>query len=207
MFRILSAAIVCFVAGNPVRADILPLITPIPTEYTPGVPITFTLTAPGLVDFTGFNVDLIVTTADPNSVPNLTLAAPQPDPAQYPFGATGTYQSSVTPGLQTNQLDLNVNGNAPPFQSVDTVAGVNDLLTTVTLTPGLGLTGSIIVEVNPQTDLFSTSGDVRYRYSPPPPFEIDLAPQPVPAPAGWLMLGMGGLILVLGRRRVGLSSG
>ena len=181
------------------RAETLPLITPIPTEYTPGTPLTFALQAPNLVDVVSFNIDLIVTTSDPTTAPNLTLSAATPDPNLYVFGSGGSFSSSVTPGPNLNQLDLNIQGQAAAGQNANTGTGGSDLLTNVTLTPGLGLTDSITVSVNGRTLQFNTDGDLLFPVSAPPPFEIDLAP--VPGPAAWVPFGLGGVVVVFARRR------
>ena len=187
------------VTASSARAETLPLITPIPSEYTPGSPLTFTLQAPNLVDVTSFNIDLIVTTGDPTTAPNLTISAATPDPSLYAFGPGGSFSSSVTAGPNLNQLDLNIQGAAALGQSATTGTGGSDLLTTVTLTPGLGFTDSITVSVNGRTLQFNTDGDILFPFSAPPPFEIDLAP--VPGPTAWVPFGLGAMAIGFTRRR------
>lgn len=195
----IAAALAVLAAAGTARADTLPLITP-PAGYTAGVPISFTLTAPGIVNLTSFNIDLIVTTADPSSPPDLTLTATRPDSAAYALGDAGQFQSSVSPGSSVNQLNLNVNGSVWP--GVTTVAGANDVLAIITITPGSGLTGPINVMVAPSTLLFSINQENFLEVSPPPPFDIAQSPSPVPTPAAWVSLGIGGLGMAVARRRL-----
>ena len=56
------SGLVIAASTSPVRADPLPLIVGLPTEYTPGTPFSFELRGPGLVDFSAYSMELIFQT-------------------------------------------------------------------------------------------------------------------------------------------------
>src|SRR2546423_7806946 len=80
-----AALVLAAVWSAPARADTLPIILAPPT-YTPGEQFSFELRAPNLVDFSGYNIDLSITTQVQN--PQLQVSFTQPGPTQYPFVTT-----------------------------------------------------------------------------------------------------------------------
>jgi len=185
------------------RAETLPLITPIPTQYTPGVPLTFTLQAPNLVDVVSFNIDLIVVISSPSTTSDLSLSASAPDPSLYAFGPDGSFSSSVSSGPLPNSLDLNIHGSSALGESANTGSGGSDYLATVTLSPDLGLTGPVTVSVSRRTLSFMTSGDLQFPATAPAPFTLNPGGSgAVPAPAALGPFLLGGMAIVFARRRL-----
>jgi hypothetical protein len=191
---LLAFAAVAALSGS-ARADTLPLILDQPPEYIPGGPtVSFTLHAPALDAFTSFHIELLFQTD--NDPPDLTVGAIRPGDSAYPFGASGNF--SGTPGSpEANTVRFIIDGSG---DAVQTFAGLNDLLATITITPGPTLTGAILVSVDPNTVRFahfSESGSD----NPPDPFLINQgSPAAVPAPPAWLLMGIGGLGLATFRR-------
>ena len=99
----------------------------------------------------------------------------------------------------TNQYTLTISDSGAP---VNTVAGVNDLLAVVTVSPGADLSGPIVISVGADTLLrYNTEGRPPDNF--PEPVTVQQGPGVigVPAPAAWVTLAAGGLILA-GRGRL-----
>jgi hypothetical protein len=192
------AALVTAASTTPVRADPLPLIVGLPTEYTPGTPFTFELRAPGVVDFTAYSMELIFQT-QVDSTSLLTVSATRGVTPEYSF-PLGSFQANTTiaPGGLTQNLLISDTGPA-----VNTTANVNDLLAIVTVSPSAGFTGSIQLSINPDTLVFLINNEGGPDISPPTNIPIiNQAPTPVngvPTPAAWVSMTIG--LAILGMRR------
>ncbi|HEY2911659.1 MAG TPA: hypothetical protein VGI99_15510 [Gemmataceae bacterium] len=188
-----ALAIMAF--ARPARADTLPLIG-LPTGYTPGVAVTFDLTAPGLNGLTDYSLAFTVMSGPTTAPPDLTISA-APPATGYLFPDASNFFTE-TDSLGQNQLSFIIQDTSS-VGGVSTVLGVNDRLAIVTLAPGATLSGPITVTFTDNT--FDTSRDVSF----PLPAAFVIAELPpttaVPGPPAWLLLGLGGLCLA-GRQRL-----
>lgn len=194
----LAAAVAVLVAAGTARADTLPTLSA-PAEYTPGTPFNVEIYAAGLTGLTDYTLQFTVTAGTPPSEPDLTLTAGPPSGlTAYPFPDGSNFHADVSPAVgQTIGVMLT---DATTGSAVNTVAGVNDHLATLTIAPGVGLTGPISITFTSAD--FSVAHDIG---NPPlPSLTINQAspppPSSVPAPAGLVLLGVGGLGLAVGRR-------
>lgn len=197
MSRTLIALAAVIAWNAPARADGVPIIPVIPTEYTPGTTVSFEIRVPGLIDFSAYSMQLVFSTDIDN--PDLTVSA-APDLNQYPFPTVANFQSGPGGDFGLNALSLVIaDSTSPP---VNTNSGFRpDQLATITLAPGGNMTGPIRVRFEDVT--IQQSDENPQPINPPAPFIINqAAPQPaaVPAPAGWLLLGIGWLGLAARRR-------
>ncbi len=199
-------------AAAPTRADVLPLffgtdVTPISAgEYSLNTGFTFDLRLPGLDALTGFSFDLIVAAdgAGP-AAEHVPLTVQVDRPPDYAFGPTGTLAYVPTEVPSNSQLVVSISG-ASAKGGVGTVAGVNDAIARVTVTPNSDYGGPITltfgaVNVNA---LFEGgqpnppgNSELTLTLNPSSPTE-----NPVPGPGGAMLLGLGGLGL-LARGRFG----
>lgn len=187
----------------PARAETLPLIEGMPSTYTPGQPFSFTLRVPELLGLAAYNLELKFGTTVTNP-PLLAFATPA-DADRYVFGSTDRlgFGFAIDPNGTEVRLSLidpfdNLPGRDP---GVDVVAGANDTLATITVSPGVGLTGPITISVGDATNFqyILESGT----FDPPSPFVVqqaDTGPpvggNPVPAPPAALLLGFGAVALL-----------
>jgi len=191
------SAVVFLAAAQSARADVLPLVG-VPTGYTPGVAFSFDINAPGLSGLTDYTLAFTVTAGSPPNLPDLTVtAAPPASGNPFPDATNFNLTTDTSPGVNSYFLTLT---DASSGSGVNTAAGVNDRLATVTISPGVNLSGPITIQFT-QND-FSTSRDVGFDL--PPTFTINQlpggGPEAVPGPPAWLLLGLGGLC-VAGRNR------
>lgn len=198
MHRMVFAALIVlgFTAAS-ARADTLPLILDTPGTYQPGTPFTFEIRTPGLVDFTAYTIELVFDTTVPN--PDLTLSA-APDAGQYPFPSLSNFQTGITANPGSLSLTL-TDSTAPP--GALTVAGTNDLIAIITVTPGPSFTGPITISVNPDTLSFDINSEAIPTITVPDAITVEQGaapPEAVPTPAAWLTLSLGGLVLAARRR-------
>lgn len=199
MFRlsfVLSLALVSLTAGSS-RADVLPLFTNVPAVYIPGTTFTFQITVPdGLNGLSNYEVGLIFDATVDN--PPLTASAAKPT-LGYVFPGTNGFTSSSSTGPGPNEFSVSFSDSiAPNF--VSTMTG-QDVLATITVNPGIDLTGPITVSFSGDTSVtyFSEGLDIT-----PGPVVIDQGvppPPTVPTPAGWISFTLGALILA-GRDRL-----
>lgn len=184
--------------ATPSRADTLPLIVGLPTEYTPGTPFTFELRAPGLVDFSAFSLQLLFET-QVDSTSTLTVSATRGVTPEYAF-PLGSFQANTTieNGGFLHRLAISDTG---PL--VNTTANVNDLLAVVTVSPSVGFSGPIQLSVDGGSLMFLVNTEVTPEIIPPENIPaINQAPPTngVPTPAAWLSMTLGLAILGLRRR-------
>jgi hypothetical protein len=189
--------------AGPARAETLPLVEGMPSTYTPGQPFSFTLRVPELLGLTAYNLQLKFGTEVTN--PPLLVFATPAGPDRYVFGTT----ERLGFGLETDPNGTEVRfslidplDNLPPREpGVDVVAGANDTLGTITVSPGVGLTGPITISIGNTTNFnyLSESGPI----DPPGPFVVQQADtgsppvggNPVPAPPAALLFGIGAVAL------------
>lgn len=190
------------------RADTIPLFVgdgggPFPGSYQPNTPFTFELRAPGLNSFTDFNLDLIVETASLNPNTLLSVEVFRPGDGEYVFGATGVFGSSQSAIIDTPNFTVNIAGSIAGI-GVSTVAGANDLLARIRVTPGTGLNEPVTFFIDAGTYTIGASSESGQGLQPPDPVTVfpETAPDPtvVPGPGGAVLLGVGG-VLLLARRR------
>lgn len=186
----LVAALVLLSAAGTSRADTLPLIG-LPSGYTPGVPISFDVFAPGLSGLTDYTLQFTVTAGLPPNLPDLTVSATAPvGLAGYPFPDASNFNATVTSVAGVNSFNVTIT-DATSGAGVNTILGSNDRLATVTITPGVNLSGPITVQFT-QND-FTTARDVGFEL--PGTATIDQLPSTpaVPAPPSLVLLALGGL--------------
>lgn len=189
----------------PVRADTIPQFFGLdgapypPGEYKLNTPFTFELRAPGLAAFTDFSLELLVETdgVDPGTqlVP-LTVLVERPP--TYAFGSTGTFTESQSSTPGNSQLVVSI-GGASGGAGVTTVAGANDAVARLTVTPTGGYGGEIRFTINGAT--FNALSESGGPIQPPDPVSVFLEDpgtpptSPVPGPGGVVLMGLGGVLL------------
>jgi hypothetical protein len=188
---VVFAALTTFAGAT--RADTLPLLG-VPAGYTPGQAFSFDIYAPGLVGLTDYTLQFSVTAGSPPNLPDLTV---QVDPAAsaYPFPDTSNFATSQSVVAGVNSIFVTVS-DATSGSGVNTLSGVNDHLATVSISPGVNLSGPITISFM-QND-FTTSRDVGFDLPPPiviPELPSGPNPEPVPAPPGVVLAGVAGLCL------------
>ena len=187
--------------ATPARADTLPLITGVPGTYTPGQTFSFQVSLPFLLDLNAYTIELIFSTGVPQpnllAFPTVATAAPG---GQYvvPSNSGFGFQFNADPGSTDVVLSFSDSATLP----VNTVAGTNNKIATVTVSPGADLTGPITISVGNGTSFnFNPEGP---DYPSPEPIVVqqaDTGPgNPVPAPPAVVLLGIGGLLLAARRR-------
>ena len=188
------AVVACWT--SPARAETLPLIENLPATYTPGETFTFQLRVPELVDFTGYSLQLVFSTDVLN--PNL-FAFGTAATSNYPFPSSAGFQSTLSTIQDGNQVILTIADSTDP--GVTVTPGGNDMLATITVTPGADLTGPIRLSIGPDAVFFYNTELNSYEAPTDiPPIEQGAPPAPVPAPAGVVLLGFGALLLGLRAR-------
>jgi MYXO-CTERM domain-containing protein len=209
--RTIALALAALAASAvPARADTLPLFVdpatgnPFPPgEYTPGTPFTFDLTAPGLIGFTGFNLDLIVSTenTDP-ATDQIPLSVQVSIPDGFAFGPTGTLAANQDALTGTPQLTVSLTGGTAG-SGVDTTGGNAAALARITVTPGADYRGPITFSIGAAQFQAITEGGPSI--DSPDPVSV-IVPDaggpttPVPGPGGLALMGLGGLAVAARRR-------
>ncbi len=178
-----AALLGCF--ATPARADTLPLIEGLPGGYLPGQPFTFTLRVPFLPEFRSYTLELVFTTeVDPALVAFPTVAPT--GSYVFPTSANFGFQFEAPPGFQEVRLTI-FDSIAP--DSVTAVPGQNDMLATITVSPGESLSGPIRLSIGPNT-VFDYLTEINY----PPPENAVI--EQAPAPPGVALLALGGFLVV-----------
>lgn len=199
MNRLVLALATLATAAAPSRADTLPLIVGLPTEYTAGTPFTFELRAPGLVDFSAYSLELLFQT-ESNSSATLSVSATRGVTPDYAF-PLGSFQSNATLENGGTLHRLAISDTGP---SVNTTANVNDLLALVTVSPSSAFTGSIQLSVDGGSLVFLINTEVTPEVVPPENIPLITPSAPptngVPTPATWVTMSLGLAILGLRRR-------
>jgi hypothetical protein len=195
VIRSLIAAVALFCAAGSSRADTLPLVG-VPSGYFPGQAFSFDVYAPGLVGLTDYTLQFNVTAGVAPDLPDLTVSA-APAASNYPFPDTSNFSSSLSAAPGVNGPIVTIQ-DASSGSGVDTVLGVNDRLATITISPGVNLSGPITITFT--LNEFTTARDVGFDLPPPiviTPNEDPSGPTdpaaPVPAPPAVLLAGIGGL--------------
>jgi hypothetical protein len=201
---VLALAALVTATAVPARADTLPLIVGLPTEYTAGTPFTFELRAPGLVDFSAYSLELLFETQG-DSTSTLSVSATRGVTPDYAF-PLGSFQSNTTIESGGTIHRLQVSDTGP---MVNTTANVNDLLALVTVTPSLGFTGTIQLSVDGGSLVFLVNSEVTPEILPPENIPVINPAAPptngVPTPAAWVSMAIGLAILGLRRKTVRAS--
>lgn len=186
---LLVAAAMVFATGGISRADTLPLVG-VPSGYNPGESFSFGVFAPGLVGLTDYTLQFSVSAGAPPTLPDLTVsAAPAATACPFPDISNFSSSQSTSPGVNSYFVTIQ---DGTSGAGVDTVLGANDRLATITISPGVNLSGPIVITFTQNE--FTTARDVSFDLPPPiiiPPNETPSAP--VPAPPGAVLLGIGGL--------------
>ena len=206
--RTIVLALACLIGtAVPARADVIPIFTgdgggPFPGSYQLTTPFTFELRAPGLNAFTDFNLDLIVETASLDPVTLMTVEVFRPGDAEYVFGADGTFSSNTSAVGGSPQFTVNIAG-ASGGGSVNTVAGANEVLARIRVTPGPNLNEPVTFFIDAGSYSIGGTPESGQGLQPPDPvtvFPETPPPTPVPGPGGVVLMGVGG-VLLLARRR------
>ncbi len=190
MTRIALASITLACVVSSVRADTLPVVG-VPASYTPGTDFSFNISAPGLNGLTDYTLSFGVTAGSPPNLPDLSVSAIA-STTNYVF-APDSSNFTVTPTTQpgVNSYFLTIS-DATSGAGVNTALGVNDNLATITISPGVNLSGPIVIEFT-QND-FTTSRDVGFKLPPPIVIpELPSGPAAVPVPPALLLVAIGGL--------------
>jgi len=193
MIRTLLAAAALVCVAGPSHADTLPLVG-VPSGYNPGQSFAFDVYAPGLVGLTDYTLQFSVTAGVAPVFPDLTVSA-APAATNYPFPDTSNFTTgqSSSPGVN-GPIVLIQDATSGPA-GVDTVLGVNDRLATITISPGVNLSGPITITFT--LNELTTARDVGFDLPPPiiiTPNENPTGPTaPVPAPPAAVLAGIGGL--------------
>lgn len=197
MMRTALAMLALVAAAGSSRADTLPLITDAPSGYTPGTPFTFNISAPGLTGLVDYQITMTVTAGTPPGLPDLVVTAASAT-TEYAFAQDGgnfnvTYGSDAASGTYSVIMSDFTNG-----LGVNTAPGDHDNLATVSISPGVNLSGPIVIGFT-QND-FTTSRDVGFDL--PAPLVIpELPPAPaVPAPPALVLVVIAGACLVARQR-------
>lgn len=203
MRNALIALLATAATAAPGRADIVPVVVGAPASYAPNPAFfEFELRAPGLNAFTAFNLDLLIDTISPDPDTLLTVTVSRPGDASYAFGAAGTFTTGQTPANGGTEFAVNIAGSVGG-PGVATVAGVNDVLAVVRVTPGVGLNEPITFQFDAGTYRIDALSENNQPLQPADPFTVSPEPTntPVPAPAGAALLAVGGVALALKRRK------
>lgn len=190
----------------PVKADTIPQYFGLdgapypPGEYKLNTPFTFDLRAPGLAAFTDFSLELLVETDSVDPVSQLVpLTVLVERPPGYAFGSAGTFTESQVSTPGNSQLAVTI-GGASGGAGVTTVAGVNDAVARLTVTPTGGYGGEIRFTINGAT--FNALSESGGPIQPPDPVSVFLEDpgtppaSPVPGPGGVVLMGLGGVLLI-----------
>lgn len=205
MRNTLLALLAAAATAAPGRADVLPIVVGMPASYLPNPAFfEFELRAPGLNAFTAFNLDLLVSTPSPDPDTRMTVTVSRPADAGYVFGAAGTFTTGQTPANGSTEFIVNIAGSVGQ-PGVATTAGANEVLAIVRVAPGVGLNEPITFQFDAGTYLFEALSETGQPLQPPDPATV--LPEPptrgaVPGPAGAALLGVGGVVLALKRRKV-----
>ena len=200
MLRIALVSAILFASVGSSRADTLPLLG-VPSGYTPGVPVSFDVYAPGLSGLTDYTLQFTVSAGSPPNPPDLSVNATPPNNlGLYPFPNTSNFNATVGISPGSNSLSVTITDSTSGL-GVNTLLGVNDHLATIAISPGVNLSGPITVQFT--LNEFTTSRDVGFDL--PPAFvilqNVDVPPgSPVPAPPALVLLGIAGICLA-GRNR------
>ena len=200
MLRIALVSAIVFASVGTSRADTLPLLG-VPSGYTPGVPVSFDVYAPGLSGLTDYTLQFTVTAGSPPNPPDLSVNATPPNNlGLYPFPNASNFNATVGVSPGSNSLNVTITDSTSGL-GVNTLLGVNDHLATISISPGVNLSGPITVQFT--LNEFTTSRDVGFDL--PPAFvilqNVDVPPgSPVPAPPALVLLGIAGICLA-GRNR------
>lgn len=195
MIRTLLAAVALLCTAGSSRADTLPLVG-VPSGYFPGQAFSFDVYAPGLVGLTDYTLQFNVTAGVAPDLPDLTVSA-APAASNYPFPDTSNFSTAQGSSPVVNGPIVIIQ-DASSGSGVDTALGVNDRLATITISPGVNLSGPITITFT--LNEFTTARDVGFDLPPPiiiTPNEEPSGPTdpaaPVPAPPAVLLAGIGGL--------------
>jgi hypothetical protein len=197
--RRIGFAVVALAAFFPAqaKADTLPLVDGVPATYTPGQSFTFTLRVPAMPDLTSYNLDITFDTsiANPPLVAFPTVATPSNTGEGYVFTSNANFNYTFDTPLGSSTRTLTISD----FNSaVTTVKGTNDLLGTVTVSPGSNFTGDINISFNPDFQYNFREGQ---RYNAPDTITVRQGNgSAAPAPPGILLLALGGLLVAVRTR-------
>jgi|GEM_PF-2190832 len=211
MIRTLIALAVLILTSflAPLRADTQLLVSGFPTEYNPGSSFSFDVKfggIPGPGQILTYSIAMNFSAGDPSQ---LLVEVNKPgDLSTFVFGTSDSILLSAS-GLGVSDLAFTFSGSQlllpgdPPPQPADVVVGQNDILGTITVTPGLGFTGPITLLLNRQVSSFDTGGEA-ISFTVPGAATAqqgEVAATPVPAPAAWMLMSMGLAVLAVRRTR------
>ena len=194
-----------------VGAPMLTMDFPAPQEYIPGGPITFDVLLTGAQDLSAYFVELVLEAdvATVGSGADAWFEEPAaPDSASNYVFIDDNILFTATAGMIGGAHVLSMGDDIWPT-SVNTAAGVNDLIATVTVSTVASMTGNLYISLDAETlELDDVNGD------PIPDFAALkttlVAADPtefteVPEPTSVLLLALGTAALLRRRRRTPAS--
>ena len=208
--------------ADPLSADAaaIPILSieGLPAAYVPGDPVTFDVTLVGAENLASYYIDLILTAESATVGADAWFDVPAPPDSQYVFfnGPNDTdnfWATTATFGLQhfLSLSDLHDPDGDGTLDPVDTVAGVNDLIATVTLQTSPSLTGRLFLAFDAATLELDTHLEDPYEEPIPIPGFTELqetlaSAEPtelpeIPEPSLLALMAAGAAVASLRRRR------
>lgn len=149
--RVGIVALICFAAQS-AQGAILISFEGLPADYVPGVPFGFDIKLVSSEPFAAYNIESSI--ASVGAVPNVDFSASESVGVPYVFPASANYLAAQS--VQGNALIVSLSDFNDPdsnfvFDSVTAVAGVNDRIAHLTISPGLAATNGISLAMLPST--------------------------------------------------------
>ena len=212
--RLLAVLPAVLLLAAPCAAAPMLAIDGLPGGYTPGQPLTFDVLLTGAENLASYFIEIGLTLETGQPGTDAWFLEPGPPASRYVFFAHDTHFEAAVHTVAGQHI-LSLSGFNDPdddhvLDGVDTVAGVNDRVATVTVQTLPSLTGAIYLTLaagtleldTPDKDAGGTPAPIvgfatlQADLAASPPAEV-----PVPEPATLALVAAGGLGAALARRR------